>query len=101
MLRKLAIIAGIIAALIASLVALGLFLNHRATTRAESLCSEIRAGMNESTAVALGRSKDARYVSSPDKHEFRFQGWVFNAVSCTFTVKDGKVALTTLIQLPD
>ena len=57
--------------------------------------------MNEDAAVALGRSTDARHFPSPDKHEFRFQGWVFNAVSCQFTVAGGRVSFTTLIQMPD
>jgi hypothetical protein len=101
MVRVLAVVAGAILVLMATTVALGIYLNDRAAMNAAALCAKVRPGMDEETALVLARSTAARHLDGANKHEFRFQGWVFNAASCEVTVVSGKVSSAVVVGYTD
>jgi len=101
MVRVIAAVAAVKLILVATAVALGIHLNARAAINAAALCAEVRPGMDEDTAVTLARSAASRHLQGASKHEFRFQGWFFNATSCEVTVASGKVSSTMVVGYTD
>jgi len=86
---------------VGGIVFLGLHLNDRAREQATALCSQIKPGITEDAALAIAGKTGAHHLSATDKHEFRFQGWVFNATSCEIAIQAGKVAAVSVMELDD
>jgi hypothetical protein len=87
--------------LVAGVVVLGLHLNAQAEAEAAALCSQLRPGIAEDEALAIARMAGSRHLPSSAKHEFRFQGWIFNATSCEISIEAGKVSAVAVVELGD
>ena len=87
--------------LLAAAVASGLYLNRRAATQAAELCAQIELGISEEQLLERARATGARHLQTADTHEFRFQGWVFNATSCVVRLRAGRVVAHDVVDHPD
>ena len=93
----LAKIVGAAAILLGALVGVGIYMNDRAASAATSFCDKVMVGMEEPALLAVAATTTARHLQGSGKHHFRFQGWVFNAVTCEIRVEGGRVSGKALV----
>jgi hypothetical protein len=85
-------------ALLVLLTALGMYLNSRALAAASDFCASVPPGTPRDALIGALRETERRYRdrSEPERIQVLFQGWVFNAATCTLDFEKARVVRGTV-----